>query len=148
MKIILLKDVVDLGEIEDVVEVSEGYARNFLFPRKFAKGATPAALVAWEKRKVEKEKQQAARRAEFEELAKKLGAEEIDIKADAGEGGRLFGSVTAQDIAQAAQELFKVEIDKKKIELQEPIKAVGDYVVSLKLFKGISAKLKIKVSAQ
>ena len=145
MKIILYQKVANLGEEDSLVEVSEGYARNYLFPRKLAGPATAAAKAALEKRNAEKEKKLAGKKAEFEELAKKLSALEVSISAEAGEGGRLFGAVTAQDIAEAIRQVAQMDIDKKKIELNEPIKIVGEYTVPVKIFQEIDAELKIKV---
>jgi large subunit ribosomal protein L9 len=148
MKIVLYKNVPDLGEEDSLVEVSDGYARNYLFPRRLGGPATAAAVAALDKRKAEKEKKLAARRTEFEELAQKLSQLEISIPADAGEGGKLFGSITSQDIAVAVHEIAKLELDKKKIELNEPIKVLGEYVVPAKIFQDISANLKIKIIAK
>ncbi len=128
-----------------MVEVSDGYARNYLLPRKLAGPATPAALSVVEGRRAEKEKRLAERKAEFEELAKRLSSLEVSIPADAGEGGKLFGSVTSQDIAEAVQKSAQIDVDKKKIELSEPIKILGEYSVPVKLSQNITADLKIKV---
>jgi large subunit ribosomal protein L9 len=146
MKVILYKSVPNLGEADSLVDVSEGYARNYLLPRKLVAPATPAALAALKKRQAENEKKLTEKKAEFEELAKKLSELELSIPTDAGEGGKLFGSVTTQDIAVAIQGAAQVEIDKKKIELSEPIRVVGEYSVPVKLFQDITAQLKVKVT--
>lgn len=148
MKIVLRKDLSNLGEEDSLIEVSSGYARNYLFPRKLAVPATPAEVAALEKRRAEREKKLAVKRAEHEELAKKLSSLEVSIPVDAGEGGKLFGSVTSQDIAAAVQTTAQIDIDKKKIELAEPIKVVGQYSVPVKLFQDVSATLKVKVEAR
>lgn len=148
MKVILRKEVPKLGEEDSVLEVSGGYARNYLIPKKMAVLATPKEISAAQKRKQEKEKQLEAKRAEFEELANRLSSLEIAIPTDAGEGGKLFGSVTAGDIALAVQSMAQVEVDKKKIELNEPIRVLGEYEVPLKIYKEIGAKLKVKVVAK
>ncbi len=145
MKVILYKAVDKLGEEDNLVDVSAGYARNFLFPKKLAGPATASALKAWEKRADVRDKKLSAKRAEFETLAKTLSEAEISISADVGEGGKLFGSVTSQDIALEASKIAGVEIDKKKIELHEPIKTVGEHAVPIKLFQDISAELKVNV---
>ena len=145
MKAILYKDVPSLGEEDSLVEVSEGYARNYLFPKKLAGPATPSAVAALEKRKAEREKVLAQKKAELEGLAEKLSALEISIAVDAGEGGKLFGSVTSQDIAEAIQRISQIDINKKKIELVDPIKVVGEYSVPVKLLQDITANLKVKV---
>jgi large subunit ribosomal protein L9 len=145
MKVILYRDVPSLGEEDSLVDVSEGYARNYLLPKKLAGPATPAALSSLEKRRVEKEKKMSEKKAEFEELARRLSSLELSIPVDAGEGGKLFGSVTTQDIAVAIQSAAQIDVDKKKIELSEPIKIVGEYSIPLKLFADITAELKVKV---
>ncbi len=134
-----------LGEADSLVEVSDGYARNYLFPRKIAVPATSAEVAALEKRRSEKEKKLAEKRSEFEELAKKLSSLEFSIPVDAGEGGKLFGSVTSQDIAAEVQKSANIEIDKKKIELADPIKALGEYSIPVKLFQDVTANLKVKI---
>jgi len=146
MKVILYKDVPKVGEEDSLVDVSDGYARNYLIPKRLAGPATPAALASLEKRQAEKEKKIAEKRAELEEQAKKLSALEITIIADAGEGGKLFGSVTAQDIATEIQKVSQIEVDKRRIELAEPIKVAGEYAVVIKLFRDITASLKLKVA--
>lgn len=146
MKVILYKDVPKVGEEDSLVEVSEGYARNYLIPKRLAGLATPAALASLEKRQAEKEKKMAEKRTELEEQAKKLSELEITITADAGEGGKLFGSVTTQDIATEIQKASQIEVDKRRIELAEPIKLAGEYTVVIKLFRDITANLKLKVA--
>jgi len=141
MKIIYLED-------DRIEEVSEGYARNFLLPRKLCILATPKALAAAEKRKEAKAAEVEKKRAEMKELADKLAAIEFTIAADTGEGGKLFGSVTAVDICAAVKKGAGVEIDKRKIEVREPIKVIGEYSVPVKLIQDISATLKIKVIAR
>lgn len=141
MKVIFLED-------DRVEEVSEGYARNYLLPRKLAVTATAPALASAEKRRESKKAEVDKRKAEMQTLAEKLAASEIEIKADVGEGGKLFGSITSSDIAEAVKRETGVEIDRKKIELNEPLKIVGDYVVPAKLFQEVTASLKIKVSAK
>ncbi|MBN2057951.1 MAG: 50S ribosomal protein L9 [Candidatus Saganbacteria bacterium] len=148
MKAILFKDVVNVGDADTLVNVSNGFARNYLFPNKLAGPATPKALAELGKRQAEKQKELEARRSEFEALAKQLSEIEVIIQADAGEEGKLFGSVTSQDIAIEAAKLIGSELDKKKIQLSEPIKYIGAHTVPVKIFKGISAELKVKVVAK
>ena len=148
MKVVLRKDLSNLGEEDSLIEVSNGYARNYLFPRKLAVPATSAEVSALEKRKAEKEEKLAEKRAEHEELAQKLSSLEVSIPVDAGESGKLFGSVTSQDIAAAVQAAAQIDIDKKKIELAEPIKVVGQYSIPIKLFQDVSATLKVKIEAR
>ena len=141
MKVIILED-------DSVENVSDGYARNFLFPRQLAISATPAAVAALGKRQAKKQAEIETKRQEMQALADKLGATEITITADVGEGGKLFGSVTTADLARAVKENSGLELDKRKIEIKEPLKTVGDYQVSVKLFRGVTASLKVKVAAR
>ncbi len=141
MKVIILED-------DRIENVSDGYARNYLFPRKLAQAATPAALAAVEKRQEKKKAEIAKRQEEMKSLAEQLGALEITVTADAGEGGKLFGSITSSDLAKAIKQSANLDIDKRKIVLGEPLKAVGDYTVTVKLFQDISAQLKVKVAAK
>ena len=145
MKIILKKEVPALGDEDTLVEVADGYARNYLLPQKLGVKATPKGIEALEKRRDEIEQKRAQKRVEFEELAKKLSEQELTIIAEAGEEEKLFGSVTSQDIVQAVLEATKIELDKKKIQMTEPIKMLGNYTIKAKLFQNVVAELKIKV---
>jgi large subunit ribosomal protein L9 len=140
MKVIFTED-------DRIEEVSDGYARNYLLPKKLAALATPGNLAAAERRKEERRAELEKKRLEQKELSEKLASQEITILADSGEGGKLFGSVTAADIADAVKKKTGIDLDKKKITLGEPIKMIGEYSVSVKLFQDISAKLKIKISS-
>lgn len=148
MKVVLRKELEDLGEVDSIVNVSDGYARNFLIPRNLVVPATKGELAACEKRRAKREKGLEAKRADFEELAKKISELEILITLDAGEEGKLFGSVTSQDVAAALKDASNIEISKKKIEIKNPIKVVGEHVVHVKIYKEISAELKVKVEAK
>jgi len=141
MKVIFLED-------DRVEEVSEGYARNYLIPRKLAVVATPQALAAAEKRKEAKRKELEKKREEMRALAEKLSSLEVLVEAEAGEEGKLFGAVTAADIVETLRKVSGIELDKRKVELGDPIKTVGEYKVSVKLFPEINATLKVKVSAK
>jgi len=141
MKVIFLED-------DRIEEVSDGYARNYLLPRKLAVLATPEAIAAAEKRGGKKKAELEKRKSEIQTLAEKLSTLEIVVEADAGEGGKLFGSVTSSDIVEAIKKTSGIELDRKKIELEEPLKVVGEYSVPVKLFQDVSATLKIKVTAK
>ena len=148
MKVILLKDVKGLGKAGDVANASDGYARNFLLPKKLVMEATDANLKILEKRRAEIEAQRAIDKAVAEDIKKKVeAAEPVVIESRAGEGGRLFGAVTSKDIADAFYNVYKIELDKKKIVMDTPIKQEGPATVELKLFQGITAKLKVNVVA-
>ena len=143
---ILLKDVEDLGEAGDAVDVSPGYLRNFLVPRKLAQPATKGALEEAIRRRDAAEK--AAREAEERagETAALLSKTVLTIQHRAGEDGRLFGSVTTTEIAQAIQDARGVRVDKKKIRLDDPIREVGTYLVEVELPAGQTAKVKTIVA--
>jgi len=139
MKVIFVED-------DRVENVSEGYARNYLIPNRLVIAATGQALAAVEKRKDKKAAEVAGKRSEAEALAARLSEFEVEIKVDAGEGGKLFGSVTAAAIAEAVRKQAGIEIDRRKVELRDPIKNTGDYSVPVKLIQDVFAKLKLKVS--
>jgi large subunit ribosomal protein L9 len=141
MKVIFVED-------DRIENVSEGYARNYLLPRKLAVPATAKAVALVEKRKEQTAAEIAKKRAGMTELAEKLGANPVTVTADVGEGGKLFGSVTAADIAGAVKQALGVEIDRKKLDLREPIKLVGEYSIPVKLFQDIHASIKLNVAAR
>jgi large subunit ribosomal protein L9 len=144
MKVILKSDVKDLGNIGEVVNVKDGFARNFLVPKGLAVEASTKNVKVFEHEK--KKIQEMARKvkAGAAGLAEKISAAKITIKAKAGEEDRLFGSVTSMDIADALK-AEGIEIDKKKIQLDEPIKRVGEYTVAIKLHSDVSAQLNVQV---
>ncbi len=145
MQIILLEDVKTLGKKGDIVEVSDGYARNFVLPKKIgveanAKNKNDLKLQKANADKVAKEQLEAAK-----ELAGVLETKEVTLKMKSGEGGKAFGSVSSKEIAQAAKEQCGLELDKKKIQLSDPIKALGVYEVGVKLHPKVTGSLKVKV---
>ena len=143
---ILLKDVEQLGEKGTVVDVSKGYLRNFLIPRNLAAPATKGAVEAARKRAESEER--AARDAveRAHEYADLLNKTVLTLSEKAGEDGRLFGSVTTQDIADAIQEARGIRIDKRHVHLEEPIKNVGTYIVSVEVATGVAASVKTMVT--
>lgn len=145
MKVILLKDIKGSGVKGDVINVSDGYARNYLFPRGLATEATKANLSELEnkERAEEKRREQAAEQAR--EMANRLSDITLVIKAKSGENGKLFGSVTNKEIAQELKKQYKISIDRKKIVLGEPIKQLCEMELEVKLYPEIGGKLKIKV---
>jgi large subunit ribosomal protein L9 len=144
MKVILKSDVKDLGNIGEVVNVKDGFARNFLVPKGLAVEASTKNVKVFEHEK--KKIQEMARKvkAGAAGLAERISAAKITIKAKAGEEDRLFGSVTSMDIADALK-AEGIEIDKKKIQLDEPIKRIGEYSVAIKLHSDVSAQLNVQV---
>ena len=145
MQVILLKDVKGQGKAGQVVKVSDGYARNMLFPRQLAMEATPANMKVLEKKRAQIEAQRAIDKQVAEEIKAKIESKTVKVVSKAGENGRLFGAITSKDIAEAIQKEFLVELDKKKIDLEAPIKQVGLSEVTLKLFPGVQAKCKVDV---
>ena len=146
MKVILLEDVKKLGKKGEVVEVSDGYARNFVLPKKLgvettSKNMNDLKLQNANKEKVAKETLDAAKA-----LAGQMEKDQVVVSIKAGEGGRTFGSVSSKEIAQAYKEQCGKEIDKKKIILPEPIKSFGVYEVGVKLHPNVTGKLKVKVT--
>jgi len=146
MIVILLKDVKGTGKTGDVVQVSDGFARNMLFPRGLAKEASDGNVRNLEKQKAIAEEKKAADYAKAKAQAEKLEALTVTIKTKSGDGGRLFGSITSKDIADALKDQHKIEIDKKKFAMDSPIKNVGETEVLIKLYYDISAKLKVSVT--
>jgi large subunit ribosomal protein L9 len=148
MKVILLKDVKGLGKEGDLVNSKDGYARNFLFPKNLAVEATPANLKKWEEKKQAEEDKRREEQKDALQLKEKIEKLTVEIKAKGGTGGRLFGSITSQDIAAALSKQHKIDIDKRKIELKENIKTVGTTSVEVKLYAEISAKLNVNVTVE
>jgi large subunit ribosomal protein L9 len=145
---ILLSDVENVGSRGDVVDVSKGYLRNFLIPRKLAQPATKGAVIAAQRANEAEERSRADQVAKAQENADLLSKTVLTIAQQAGEDGRLFGSVTTQDIADAIQEARGIAIDRRKIHLDEPIKHVGTYLVVVEMADGVTANVKTMVSEQ
>jgi large subunit ribosomal protein L9 len=145
---ILLKDVDTLGERGDIVDVSPGYLRNFLLPRKLAHSATPAS-IAEAKRRMEAAEQAARQASErAQENAALLSRTVLTISSAAGEDGRLFGSVTAQDVADAIKQARDLKIDRRKVQLEDPIRTTGTHMVTVEVHEGVTASVKTIVTAQ
>jgi len=134
-----------LLEEDRLADVSDGYARNYLLPKKLAILATPEAVKQMGKRAEANRQKREEQKKKAEELSEKLSSKEVIIKADAGEEGKLFGSVTTMDVAKAVLDTFGEDIDKKKINLNEHIKTLGEYIASVKLHADVVAHLKIRV---
>jgi large subunit ribosomal protein L9 len=149
MKIVLQKPVEKLGDPGDVVEVADGYARNFLVPRGLAVKAHKGAAEQTESLRRAHERRQTARKGEFEVLASKLIAGgPIVVRARAGEEGKLFGSVTADQIATAIASQTDVEVDRKDVRLEEPIRSIGTHEVRVHLFHEVEPILTVEVTAE
>jgi large subunit ribosomal protein L9 len=145
MIVILLKNVKGTGNAGDVVKVSDGFARNRLLPKGLAKEATEGNIRNLNKQKEIKAEKEAAAKAAAEKLAEKLGKTVVEIKTKSGENGRLFGSITAKDIAGKLKEQFGITVDKKKILLDSPIKETGVFEIGVKLYPEIQGMLKVNV---
>ena len=148
MKVILLEDVKSLGKKGDIVEVNEGYARNCILKKGLGVEANNANMNDLKLKKNNEAKVAQEQLEAAQAFAKELETKEIVVSIKAGEGGKLFGSVTAKEIAIAFKEQCKVDIDKKKIQLAEPIKAFGVYDVKIKLHPQVTGSLKVKVREQ
>ncbi|MBS4026529.1 MAG: 50S ribosomal protein L9 [Clostridia bacterium] len=146
MKVILQQDVKGTGKKGDMVTVAEGYARNFLLPKKLAIPATDANVNQIRQQQDKATKQKAQELAEAQKLADRLAQVTVTVIAKCGEGGRLFGSVTAKEITEILAEEHKLKVDKRKIELKEPIKALGVYNLTFKLHPQVQGNLKVQVT--
>ncbi|WP_313347109.1 50S ribosomal protein L9 [Lacrimispora sp.] len=145
MDIVLLEDVKALGKKGQIVKVNDGYARNFILPKKLGIEATSKNLNDLKLQKANEAKIQAEQLEASKELAAKLGELSITLSIRAGEGGRAFGSVSGKEISQAIQTQLGLDIDKKKLVLPEPLKTFGSHEVPIKLHKEVTAKLIVKV---
>lgn len=141
MKVLLLQDVRGSGKKDDIIEVSEGFGRNFLIPRKLAKEATVETLNSVKHAKDAQAHRDAVKKAEAEAKARELKDKVIKLEVRGGENGKLYGSVTGEMISEALKAQHGVEIDKRDIKIDEPIKAAGTSTVSVKLYTGIAAKM-------
>ncbi|HAV20813.1 MAG: 50S ribosomal protein L9 [Bacillota bacterium] len=148
MEVILLKDVKGLGNEGDVVKVSDGYARNYLIPKGFALQATKANLRMLKDKRETMESKAQRELAAAEKTAKQLENSVVTVRSKAGEGGRLFGSVTAKDIAGAIEKALGIAVDRRRIELEEPIKTLGSYSVLIRLHPEVSATVRVEVESQ
>ena len=147
MKVVLREDVDHLGHKGDLLDVAEGYARNFLVPRGLAMRATKGVVAQADAMRRNRQARDVRDRAAAEELAGRLAATSVRITVRAGEGGKLFGSVTASDLADALQSETGIEVDRRVIELDEPIKELGPREVPVRLHPDVSATLRVEVAA-
>ena len=148
MKVIFNEDVRGQGKRGEMKEVSDGYARNYLLPRKLASEATPDMLNAFKLKEKAKKAQMEREKAQAEENAKRLEGVVVKINARAGQGGRLFGAITSQEISDALREQHGIEIEKNKIVQSEPIKSFGNFEVKAKLGYEVSGKINVLVVEQ
>ncbi len=142
MEVILLQDVEDLGDKGQLANVARGYARNYLIPRKLAEVATPGKIVEFRRREEERKAREARLAVQAEEFTATLNKTVITLAAKAGEGARLFGSITTADIADAIKDARGITIDKRKVLLEEPIKELGTFQVDVEVAEGFVASVK------
>lgn len=145
MKVILLEDVKSLGKKGEIVNVNDGYARNFILPKKLGLEATGKNLNDLKLKKANEAKVAQEQLEEAQELGKKLEAGKVELVIKVGEGGRTFGSVSSKEIAAAVKEQMGYDIDKKKIQVKDPIKTLGTHAVPVKLHAKVTAELKVIV---
>jgi large subunit ribosomal protein L9 len=147
MKVILTQDVKNLGKEGDVKDISDGYARNYLIPRGLVVEATKANIKEKEDQTNRLQKQKEREQTEAQALRDRLNGKSITVTARSGGGDKLFGAVTTKEIADALNKKFKVKLDKKKVDLGEPIKHLGEYPVKIKIYPLIQAEITVRVEA-
>lgn len=147
MQVILKKDVAKVGQAGALVNVSDGYARNFLMARGLAVEATPGKIAEWKQEQAHKKASEAKQRAEAENVKKGIQGKAVKIEAKSGENGKLFGSITTAQVAEALSAQHGLNIDKRDIKLPDAVKQAGNYQFSVKLHQGISADMTLSVSA-
>lgn len=145
MKVILLKDIKGVGKAGEVAKVSDGYARNLLIPKGMVKEATESSLRELERQNAANAAKKVQEYDAAKILAQKIDTLEVKLVTKGGEGGRLFGSVTAKDIADALMQQHGIELDKRKFVLDNPIKQTGDHIVEIKIYQDVTAKLRVMV---
>lgn len=145
MKVILQQDIEKVGRDGEVVTVADGYARNYLFPRKLAVQAVGGALKNVQMRQAQEERRSEKLRTEAEQARTQLEGKTVEITARAGAGDRLYGSITAQDIAQAIRARLGVTVDKRKVQLKDPVKTMGRHTVAVKLHRDITVPVTVEV---
>lgn len=148
MKVILLDNIKGVGKKDQVINASDGYARNYLFPKKLAVPADNGNITNLKSKQDSNKFRKDVEKQEAVKLAEELEKATIEIKVKAGDNGKIFGGVTAKEIAQHLQNQYKIEIDKKKIDLKDPIKVLGNFEVDIKLFEGVIGKAKLKVVSE
>lgn len=146
MKVILLQDIKALGKKGELVEVSEGYGRNYLLPKKIAKEANAQAMNEYKNAENSKNFKIATQKSQAEAYKQTLEGKVFKMTAKAGKGGKLFGSITAKQVAEEIKRQYQIDVDKRKVVLERDIKEFGTYSAEIKLFTGISANIEIQVS--
>lgn len=145
MKVVLLQDIKGTGKKDQIIEAADGFARNYLIPRKLAKEATTEVLNAIETSRSAQRHREEVKRSEAEQKSRELKGKVIQLTARGGESGKLYGAVTNEQIAQAVKEQYGVDVDKRKVEVDEPIRTAGQSQVTLKLMAGVSVRMFVNV---
>lgn len=147
MKVILMQDIKGVGKKDTIINANDGYARNFLFPKKLAVEANKENLAKLKSKQNSEAHKKDLEKQKAEELKQKLSKIELRINVKAGENGKIFGSITSKEVSAELKKQYNIEIDKKKIILKEPIKELGAFTLDIKLYEGIMGKLKINILA-
>ncbi|MDD2452349.1 MAG: 50S ribosomal protein L9 [Synergistaceae bacterium] len=148
MKVILKQDVNKIGTAGEMVETSDGYARNFLFPRNLAEEATPERIKEWKDKEASKKKKEERLQKEARELQKRLSGKTVRVRASMGEKGKLFGSITTAAVAENLVSQYSASIDKRDIRMPETVKQTGSYPFTVKLYTGIEAEMNLLVESE
>lgn len=145
MKVILTQDVRKIGKKGQIINASDGYAKNFLFPKKLAVPADTQNLNELKAKQASEQHKKEIETEEAKKIAEQIKKIEITIKAKTGENQKLFGSITSKEISENIEEVLKIKIDKKKINLKEPIKSLGEFPVEIKLYEGVTLKTTVHI---
>ena len=145
MKVVLLKDVKNVGKRDDILTVSDGYARNFLFPQKLAAEATPGALKEIQRKRAAQDAREAELLTQAKQKAEELKDKVITLEVKCGEKGRLYGSVTSAEVAEALEKQHGVTVDKRKIDIGDPIREIGEKTISVWFYSGVTTPMKLDV---
>ena len=148
MKVILLSDIKGVGKKDQVIEASDGYARNFLFPKKLAVEANNANMSKLKAKQESKQFRKDNEKREAEELARKLKGIMLKIRVKAGKNGKIFGGVTSKEISEGLKREYNIEIDKKKINLTDTVKTLGTILVDIRLYEGVIGNLKVDIISE
>lgn len=147
VKVILKTDIKGVGKKDEIINASDGYARNFLFPKKLAVEANNENISKWKAKQQSAQYQKQQEKEEAMKIADKLSKISIRIQVKAGENGKIFGGVSSKEISELLEKQYQIRVDKKKIDLKEPIKTLGIRTVEIKLFEGIIGKVKVDILA-
>ena len=148
MKVILLDNIKGVGKKDEIINASDGYARNYLFPKKLAVEATKENLSKLDSKNEANKFKKQNEKNESEQIAKQLKEITLTINVKAGESGKIFGGVTSNEISENLKNQYKIEVDKKKIEVKETIKNLGRFNINIKLYEGVNAKLNVNITAE